>query len=482
MQHKYRKYVYPTSISVVSLIVVTAIVSNFVMPSIKKNGIHSAASADNISTQSDSTFVEQSGSGSEKFMAAAEILHRRLSASGGSIPGVQTLANALAKRDILLKRSVDIVVTDPTHPDGSGATWTVSLQEHPELVTFRQQWPTARYAVDESVLAQYIIDGKFAGQKMLESVNATEFVVDKKNVTRAKNIPVARDGYDYDAQSVANSISAAIAMGQTTLKLEVPYKTATVSVTMNGKTYALDLLASGLSNYTGSPDNRIHNVKKAVRERTNNIVVNSGATFSYVDALDAPITLQKGWVMGLGLFGGGAAMTPGAGICQAATTIYRAALLAGLPIVEKRNHSMFVDHYEPYGVGLDATVFPGVHDMRFRNDTAGPILIQAYIDEDKGDVTVNFYGIADHRTVTLDGPYFWNTKPRAEQLAPLGRDQIGWVSTVIYPDGKKIQKPIVATYYKGFFHSVTVKYANTPGMQILHAEPPYPAKPDVAAK
>jgi hypothetical protein len=56
------------------------------------------------------------------------------------------------------------------------------------------------------------------------------------------------------------------------------------------------------------------------------------------------------------------------------------------------------------------------------------------------------------------------------------------VNTVTYADGKVVQKPILATYYKGFFHKVTVKYANAPGMIILHQEPPFPAKTETSAQ
>lgn len=467
MQNKTTKYLNKTSISVLSFIAVTLVLSNFLFTHSSKEATHSAAPADDAAAQS---VPGDTGSGASKFLSVATQLQKRLSSSGGFVPGVQTLANALEKREALLKRSLTISVHDSSQATESGAVWTVSLASHPELVMLRLQWPTARYVVDEEALAQAIRDEKFEGQRMVESVDASSFVMDGK-VERVQNIPIALDGYQYDADAVARSIIRAIEMGQTKLSLDVPFAKATVSVTIDGKVYALDLLASGLSNYTGSPDNRIWNVHKAIKEKTNNTLIRQGGVFSYVDAIGAPVTLSKGWVMGLGLFGGGAAMTPGAGICQAATTIYRAALLAGLPIVEKKSHSMWVDHYEPYGAGLDATVFPGVHDMRFKNDTNGPILMQAYIHESTGDVTVNLYGIADDRKVGLDGPYFWNTIPKSKKLAPLGKDQVGWIDTVTYADGKVVEKPIVSTYYKGFPRSVTQKYAGAPGIAILHAEP-----------
>ena len=57
----------------------------------------------------------------------------------------------------------------------------------------------------------------------------------------------------------------------------------------------------------------------------------------------------------------------GGGICQYATTLFNAVFFAGLPVVERRNHSLFISHYP---IGRDATVSWGSADFKFRNDTA----------------------------------------------------------------------------------------------------------------
>jgi vancomycin resistance protein YoaR len=263
-------------------------------------------------------------------------------------------------------------------------------------------------------------------------------------------------------------IGSALMNGTDQINLQVPYTPLVLRVQSGATVTTLSVLATGRSNFTGSPDNRVHNVHKAVNERENNVVVLPGQKFSFVDTLGGPVTLDKGWVEGLGLFGGGAAFTPGAGICQAATTVYRAALLAGLPIVEKRNHSMFVDHYEPYGVGLDATVFPGFHDLRFLNNTKNMLVIQAYTQGD--DVYVNVFGIPDGRTVQMDGPYFWrDTKAqRPAELRSLAKEEIGWVRRVTFADGHTESAPLIADYYKGFFRKVITTYTALRGQDILH--------------
>jgi vancomycin resistance protein YoaR len=56
----------------------------------------------------------------------------------------------------------------------------------------------------------------------------------------------------------------------------------------------------------------------------------------------------------------------GGGVCQAGTTMFNTAFFAGLPVVERRNHSLHISHYP---MGRDATLnWPGT-DLKFRNDS-----------------------------------------------------------------------------------------------------------------
>lgn len=67
----------------------------------------------------------------------------------------------------------------------------------------------------------------------------------------------------------------------------------------------------------------------------------------------------------------------GGGICQVSSTLYNAALLAHLEIVERHSHSLPVD-YVPSG--QDATVsYPNL-DFKFRNSTDAHLLIRSIVD------------------------------------------------------------------------------------------------------
>ncbi len=77
----------------------------------------------------------------------------------------------------------------------------------------------------------------------------------------------------------------------------------------------------------------------------------------------------------------------GAGVSQVTGTLFNAALLASLPIVQYRTHSRPVA-YLP--IGRDATVSWGDFDMKFKNNTGAPIYISYQIGGER--VTATLFG------------------------------------------------------------------------------------------
>ena len=78
----------------------------------------------------------------------------------------------------------------------------------------------------------------------------------------------------------------------------------------------------------------------------------------------------------------------GGGICQISTTLYNAAIEAGMLIEERRNH-MFVPSY--ISAGKDATVVWGSTDFKFENRRNYPIKIEASVSG--GIAQVKIYGL-----------------------------------------------------------------------------------------
>lgn len=77
----------------------------------------------------------------------------------------------------------------------------------------------------------------------------------------------------------------------------------------------------------------------------------------------------------------------GGGVCQASTTLYNAALLAGMEMLERHPHRFAPSYVPP---GRDAAVaFSGV-DLRFRNPYPYPLRIEGHVQGDR--LTISMVG------------------------------------------------------------------------------------------
>ncbi|MCX7967413.1 MAG: VanW family protein, partial [Armatimonadetes bacterium] len=66
----------------------------------------------------------------------------------------------------------------------------------------------------------------------------------------------------------------------------------------------------------------------------------------------------------------------GGGVCQVSTTLYVAALLAGMEILERHNHAIAPSYVS---TGMDAAVAYGVADLKFRNPFNFPVRVKCEV-------------------------------------------------------------------------------------------------------
>ncbi|MBU6389658.1 VanW family protein [Patescibacteria group bacterium] len=165
-------------------------------------------------------------------------------------------------------------------------------------------------------------------------------------------------------------------------------------------------IGTATTDFTGSPTNRTFNI--GLGEKTiNGSVIKDGDTFSTVKTL-GPIDEAHGYLPELVILDNKTLPEPGGGLCQVSTTLFRAVLNAGLPVVSRTNHAYRVRYYETgVGPGLDATVYDPQPDFMWKNDTGHAIYIQGSIKDKK--LTFDLYGTADGRTVNIDGPHTLQT-------------------------------------------------------------------------
>lgn len=216
-------------------------------------------------------------------------------------------------------------------------------------------------------------------------------------------------------QLINNLESVAITGKAKTVALQVPISKIQPKITTE-KVNSLgikELIGEGTSLFQHSIENRIYNINLAA-SRINGALVGPGETFSFVKTV-GDISSLSGYKQAYVISGGKTVLGDGGGVCQVSTTLFRAALNAGLPIVERNQHAYRVGYYEQdSGPGIDAAIYSPSVDMRFKNDTGHSILIQTVIDLNELRLTFQLFGTKDNRQVTITKPVILSESPAPE--------------------------------------------------------------------
>ncbi len=166
--------------------------------------------------------------------------------------------------------------------------------------------------------------------------------------------------------------------------------------------YFKDSLVSISTDHTWN-EKRTTNLRLAC-EAIDGYILAPGATFSFNEVVGER-TSEKGYQDAAVYSGNNTVDEVGGGVCQVASTLYYGALLADFEIVERAVHTFAVS-YVP--TGMDATVYWGSLDFKFRNNTDYPVKIYMsvhdgavhleYVGTDTKDYYVEMEWVEDSRT------------------------------------------------------------------------------------
>lgn len=400
-------------------------------------------------------------------------LQKRIRTRLGFTPPMDLLTTALEVRKGLLKHRVTVSFAADKDTTPSLQPWVATLHEHPEWLTVSVGPTHISYSVHKETVLFSIQEHGIPGLAAAEHGVVLSMHEDKGGIKRSELSGMPRDGYSVDAENISQELENAFLKKIPTITAQATFSRGTYFLATEQGTLPLTLLASGVSNFTHSPWGRMMNIKKVMNEKLHGIVIAAGETFSFNKTLGGPVTQGNGWYESLIIVNGvDLQPAPGGGICQAATTLYRAVVLAGLPVLERANHSLYVTYYKKFGLGIDATVFPGHQDFTFLNDTGNPLLLTANVEGN--DAEIRLYGIGDGRTVELAGPFFASTAK--EEIMVNGRgmrsNEIVWLQNIQYADGHEIQNTIVSRYNKMPL-TLAKEYPESRGVQeLLHTAAP----------
>lgn len=278
--------------------------------------------------------------------------------------------------------------------------FSFSLREHQDIVELDPG--SHRFSLNEKTLRDYVSELASRIDKTPASVMISAPVVQEKGYFASTYEGDFVHGRSLDQEAFFQSLlDALLSVDAAEMTIDPVLTETTTTVTMDG-VGPLTLLSQGRSSYRlAHSEDRTYNVKFGL-SKYDGVVIPQGAEFSFNQILGW-VTEEAGWKKALAIFGGGGVRpVPGGGLCQVSTTMYRAAILSGLPITWRKPHSLDVSYYQEYGYGIDATVYPPEDiDLKFVNDTPGPIFLHTYTNDELQEAFFEFYGIDDGREVEL---------------------------------------------------------------------------------
>lgn len=167
--------------------------------------------------------------------------------------------------------------------------------------------------------------------------------------------------------------------------IELPVEAIEAQIKKSDLSNITDKLGEFSTSFNAGNQSRTYNIKLATKSVTD-VLVKPGETFSLNKTIGprlakfgyktAKIIINNEYVDGIG-----------GGICQVSTTLYNAALLSNLKIVERKNHSLPSDYIS---MGRDATISGDYIDMKFMNTTKYPLYI--YGEVKGSQVRFSIYG------------------------------------------------------------------------------------------
>jgi vancomycin resistance protein YoaR len=206
------------------------------------------------------------------------------------------------------------------------------------------------------------------------------------------------------------------------------------------------------TNYTATTDQgqtRVENLKIASGAISGTFVA-PGDTFSMLEHVANLDYFQTHVIVD-----GAETVDEGGGLCQVTSTLYNAALYAGMEITERTAHYSQLPYIRP---GMDATVWyggPGTGDdldMKFKNTSDGYVLLQEYVSND-GYIYANVYGVPDKVEVEMSSEPIYRAEDASKWATYYERTRNGKVvyrdqweteyGALIDDEGKKIPTPIV---------------------------------------
>ena len=233
------------------------------------------------------------------------------------------------------------------------------------------------------------------------------------------------DGAALDVDAAVDLVQKTMETSPSVIHIILPVKTKPAKVSAAQLQGVDARVGYFVTRFNPGDEGRTATVRRAI-SIINGTIVPPGGVFS-VDKTVGPRDPAHGFTgKGHVFVDGHMELQSGGGMCQVATTIFNAAMLANLKVVERHQHVRTVPYVDP---GRDATIYHGQKDFKIQNNTDAPLLISYRTNR-------------SHAIVSLFGKGMPGRKVRlVTSYRRLGeRHYIGTFNRVVYEPGSAPQR------------------------------------------
>ena len=347
---------------------------------------------------------------------------RTLEPPSGLLPIIAKDARVHAADLEPARRQLEQALAEPVTLTYQRKSWTLSPAELGQFVIqeideTRTGSDAVSVTLDRKALARWLAEriGGEVNREPVDAVVAWDF--EKQRVFAVKP---SKEGAKLRPTTLADEVTASFFSDHRTVKVPITVLQPKVDSANLDALGITTRLAAGSSNFAGSDEGRAHNIRVGA-QKLNGHLVPPGGVFSFNRGVGI-ISVENGFVESNVVDGERIGRDVGGGICQVSTTVFRAALYAGLPITEWWPHRYRLGFYELDGwpMGLDASILQpegdpfGGGDFAFRNPTDSWLLIESYTDGTR--VVVIIYGPDLGYSVEVEGPIMGATYPPTKDI------------------------------------------------------------------
>lgn len=267
-------------------------------------------------------------------------------------------------------------------------------------------------------------------------------------------ITPAESGKTVDVEATKNALNEALNSDlEGTITVTAVVTEQEPGITTEELATIQDVLGTFSTDFSSSGASRATNLQVG-SGKINGHVLMPGEVLSGYECMH-PFTTANGYRTAIAYENGRSVDSIGGGVCQISTTLYNAALMAELDIVQRQNHSMTVGYVKP---SMDAAIAGTYKDLKVKNPYETPIYVEGYTSGKT--LTFTIYGKETrpaNRTISFESETLQRMDPGApmeqvdNSLAPGQRIRVQSSHTglrsrlykCVYVDGKLQERTLL---------------------------------------